>query len=363
MTLILSALSGGFAHQVTDRLTTTHSRSDGTVSPYDFYANKNVVFCPHNAVASIGYTGCALIEGKPTDHWIAEKLWGAEMLQTMVLAGPGGTSQTVPPPVCVLGNAPITDSLGQAVERLREACEDAFALMTAAERDTGLTIVIVGWQRTARSIVARPLLWTIERSNGGEFSTIRRRHHRDFAGLFLAAHPARPELGRGALDDLARDIALARNPEEVEGLLADTVARISAGEASDQRYIGPDSCIVRLSPQTQPQVLLTYSPAGNRVLGHLDKGGGVHPISFSPCVVTHGGYMNPSIISGSTIEYNFGEIVVRFSGDLNSPNMQLVSQKRDASAPVTTEQLAAYVSNPRAGRSFWDPDNNQWITY
>lgn len=47
--------------------------------PFDPEANKTIVYVARDAIVSIGYTGRAYLEGRPTDQWIAEQLIGEEV--------------------------------------------------------------------------------------------------------------------------------------------------------------------------------------------------------------------------------------------------------------------------------------------
>ena len=74
MTLHISLVPGHFVLQVSDRLVSV--RRGTRVEPFDQAANKTVIFFARDALVTIGYTGVAYLDGRPTDQWIAEKLSG-----------------------------------------------------------------------------------------------------------------------------------------------------------------------------------------------------------------------------------------------------------------------------------------------
>lgn len=91
MTLRVTFVSGDYVLQVSDRLVSVDRRAG--VESYDREANKTVVYFARDAYVSIGYTGLAYLEDRPTDQWIAEKLIGEEVESRR---GPsGGISQRI----------------------------------------------------------------------------------------------------------------------------------------------------------------------------------------------------------------------------------------------------------------------------
>jgi hypothetical protein len=77
MSLVLTAACRLFTMQVSDRLISTeHQRTD---PPEYALSNKSIVYLALNAIVSMGYVGTAYLEGRPTDEWIAERLWGERL--------------------------------------------------------------------------------------------------------------------------------------------------------------------------------------------------------------------------------------------------------------------------------------------
>ena len=77
MTLHLTQISPLYTLQVGDRLVS------GSI--HDPLANKNIIYWARDGFFTIGYSGLAYLQGKPTDQWIAEKLWG-----DVIPVGPDG---------------------------------------------------------------------------------------------------------------------------------------------------------------------------------------------------------------------------------------------------------------------------------
>src|SRR5208337_1465023 len=82
MSIVLTAACRLFTMQVSDRLITEIRPADratnqpGASRPFDALSNKSIVFRAQNAIVSMAYVGSAYLDGKPTDEWIAEQLWG-----------------------------------------------------------------------------------------------------------------------------------------------------------------------------------------------------------------------------------------------------------------------------------------------
>jgi hypothetical protein len=104
MSLVLTAACPIFTVQVSDRLISTEARRPGpatnepvTRRPYDALSNKSIVYRASNAMVSMGYVGSAYLEGKPTDEWLAERLWG----ESLTIRTPDGRI-----PKCGLASGP-----------------------------------------------------------------------------------------------------------------------------------------------------------------------------------------------------------------------------------------------------------------
>lgn len=123
----------------TDRLVSLRHRT--RFEPKYPVFNKSVIYRATDAIVTIGFTGMAFLEGKPTDEWIASTLAGVEFDPVM------GVS---------FGQRFDALNLGQAVRRLETELNAAYSRGNLGE---GLSVFIAGarskrsrWRRVAVSI-------------------------------------------------------------------------------------------------------------------------------------------------------------------------------------------------------------------
>jgi hypothetical protein len=151
MTVVLTFGCPAFVMQISDRLVSVR-RADpttgriGGAEPFDPLSNKALIFRAADAIVSIGYSGTAYLEDRPTDEWIAEILWGEPLPEP----GPWGGTPTV------MRGAPVLRGLWPVVRML---CSQLEAL---AVSDHGLSMTIAGWQ-AVRETMARPIVIELER--------------------------------------------------------------------------------------------------------------------------------------------------------------------------------------------------------
>jgi hypothetical protein len=125
--------------------------------------------------------------------------------------------------------------------------------------------------------------------------------------------------------------------ERFENVLAETIALTARRLA----VVGSDSIIIRLDPLQNPQIVVRYVPAGERVIAHLSQDGTkIHPVAFSPFVVTPTSVMHPSIMGGGAFSTTTSGVTVELRGDPNNPNMFLCKQPRGFSAEEIVHHLS-----------------------
>jgi hypothetical protein len=146
MTLHITFASNRYVLQLSDRLVSLPSR--GSLTKFDETANKTVIYVARDAYVSIGYTGLAYIDGRPTDQWIAEKLIGEEV------GSRRGPSGGIAARLTAGGNIPWYD-IGTARRVLRSELF-ALSLRVGETMKPHLpTLVMAGWQRRKR--FSRPI--------------------------------------------------------------------------------------------------------------------------------------------------------------------------------------------------------------
>src|ERR1700730_10490147 len=153
MSIIISIACPMLVMQMGDRLVSKRTakfdpltRKPFTQEPFDPLSNKTLVYRAKNAIVSIGYAGIAYLEGRPTDVWIAEKLWGEPL--------PIHDGRTP----MAMGRRPLWLDIGSAVCRLQLSIESLPPSLHA------LFVTIAGWQAVGRS--ARPIVIELERKPG-----------------------------------------------------------------------------------------------------------------------------------------------------------------------------------------------------
>ena len=124
MTLILSAIAGEYAVQVSDRRLT---RPDGSV--FDDEANKAVLFCGRMAFS---YTGLGFIEKDRTDIWLTQALVNAK-----------------------------TSSLSEAASSLARQATDALKKSTLSRSLRRLVFTGIGWALLPNEAQVSPIILTV----------------------------------------------------------------------------------------------------------------------------------------------------------------------------------------------------------
>lgn len=163
MTLILTVASSAFVLQVSDRLVTS---TEWVVDPttrtfvevpraFDAAANKTAIYHARNGILTIGYSGPAYIDGVPTDQWLASILHGEAFHES-----DPGTLWAL-----AIGRAPQWLDVGQALSRLRGAC-DACLGGSLGKRAERLEIVVAGFQWKRRR--CWPISYELRFSTAGQ---------------------------------------------------------------------------------------------------------------------------------------------------------------------------------------------------
>ena len=78
MTLIVAVVAGNWAFHASDRVVSAEPTPDNPTGEFDPHSNKTVVVVGTDCWVVLGYTGIAYLDGKPTDHLIAEAISGCD---------------------------------------------------------------------------------------------------------------------------------------------------------------------------------------------------------------------------------------------------------------------------------------------
>lgn len=290
MSLVLTAACPAFTVQVSDRLISTEDRRPNLAinrpakrSPFDALSNKSIVYRARDAIVSMGYVGSAYLERKPTDEWIAERLWG----EPLTVRTPDGRI-----PICV-GPAPRSRDIGLAVRALEEA------LASVAPTEHGLTIAIAGWQ-AVRKNAGRPIVIELgKRPNDRSVSRFRSPRWLPKDRNLLVGEIG-GYLTREQHESLGKKLVGASRSKDVleafESILAKTIRVVSATNSS----VGPNlmSVIIPSARRGSPRVRFLPSLEHQievRSAGELR----VLSASYSPWLIGPGILYPPSIIVGT----------------------------------------------------------------
>lgn len=147
MTLIWTVASRHCVVHVSDRLVTWST--GGVANPA---ANKNVVYYGPDCLATIGFTGLAALEGKPTDRWIAEAILGSTLDPGMHI-GPIPGARLL--------------RLSDLVHGLRGSLSDLFGGVERKHRAWEHAVTVGGW-RFSRSGKAWPVSLALVKPAGSD---------------------------------------------------------------------------------------------------------------------------------------------------------------------------------------------------
>lgn len=243
MTQTFSVITRRCVFHVSDRLLT-----QGTTQ-FDPNSNKTVVFRAPDAQVIVGYSGRAYLDGLPTDTFIAQALIGVSL---------SGTGALIP-----VGKPASWVDIGRAVERLRVECEAALQRLPISDQvGHGLEISIVGWRQRPRNLRITPLVWTIDRPKGGNWSDLKVMRHLRwwpwYRNYMLVCVPDPPE---GIIESVRADLRRRGNisPLEIKKVLVEGLQRCA--EAAPER-IGKDCLYAFLTPTSRPQLRVEYVRGG-----------------------------------------------------------------------------------------------------
>jgi|SRR6266508_3604096 len=265
MTLILSAVLGGLAYQVSDRQATQGTRI------FDAAWNKTVVLRTTDALVSTAFAGDAFIEGRPTDEWAVEKMARSEV-QGMVMSRP----------VSPVG-------LSRTIKRFTEAL-NAYAESHRAPRSR-IHAAAVGWRAVGRRLRPCQLVLSNLENPGGPVSVRQRIRTVERRASLFADPPG--WVSENRLERVFRELAVAGSPREREDLLIQLISEVSTTKAP----VGPHAMCVRLPPS--PKATIRFAPSEQHWLElRTDRGSYDLPAIHSPAILTPGPIMMPSVASG-----------------------------------------------------------------
>lgn len=312
MTLVLTLAHPNYVVQVADRRVTT----DGVV--FDSASNKSLIYLARNAIVTIGYCGLAYLQGIPTDEWIAQTLWGEELLRREDgrLAG-----------MCFAAGRQGIDDIGRSIDQLRKSVQAALQEEQAPLELRSLQIICAGWQwrRRGRRVIWRPILniirsqqkrgavhceadgvprhWHYERSDEGRLPFI------------VLPLPFHEEVFPGSISGLLTRLKpIVHRPEESRKILIEYIQQ----QAVRDPTVGKDCMSVYVKPPNIGVVEASYISVDVEPLVVLNEKQRVG--SFSPWIIGPSSYHAPQVSTGKS-EAGLGPYTVQLQGPppSNSP--------------------------------------------
>jgi hypothetical protein len=298
MTLIVSRIMRNWVTQASDRLITRSS--NGRVENVDPSSNKTVIFEATDGIACVSFTGLAVLEGVPTDHWIAERLWGAPL---DVAAGQLAASRPV-----------RKHDMKTGIELVAGALDAAYAAAPLGYASVDLTIAVAGWRM--RRGHYRPFFLVITHYQRDGHSLIHR--YKDFGDRkpeLLGRRQPIPEIN-ATPSNVVRSVdfqrffdAIARSEFQDElGILA----RLYGAVASTNVTVSSDLIAVTIPPPSRREVIVFYHERNPQPV-ELDIMGVkvTEVVTFVPWMVCSNHVISPGIIGGSQpSRFTLNEFVV-----------------------------------------------------
>lgn len=280
--------------QSSDRVVSV-ARPHGLPRVLDSTFNKTVVFKATDALVTISFTGLAVLDGRPTDQWIAEHLWGGAVLDDFAGKPMLGTHQLRPA---------LHKDIVRSINALRDNLAPALTRCPDSHRQSPLTIIVAGW-KWSRGNQPRPYFLALQRNPSSEARIVHYRRfgssspsHREPVPL-LSASP-RGYTSLADLDSLAQRWLDAEWEAEID-ILADEYQRV----ASQWPTVSPDFISVTIPPMRFNHVIVRYNTPtpGIQPLSIM----GVHvdaSVVYSPWFVCSYGIQAPGIVAGC-LPYRF----------------------------------------------------------
>jgi hypothetical protein len=332
MTLHITYVSPQYVLQVSDRLV-TRQRPGGAVR-FDPEANKTIIYVARDAFVSIGYSGRAYLDNRPTDQWIAEKLNGEEVGSRARVTGGG-----IPRRIKTGPTGPWLD-IGSAIRVLREELVAARDLRGAQRQDFP-RLIVAGWQRWKRRV--RPVAYVIADDGAGplyrrltatpRYDWLRGRFYLNFTPLNSRLRTIRGEL--------AKQLEGSSTTDEAEQRMAQAL-RLAADQFPE---IGKDYLAVLLPPPSEGRIRTRYvafdAPAQQVHQLHEDAPPYAGPVGFAPWIITPHYEEGPAVLVNSqawVIGGPLGDIVLEMEGlpapPGANPQLAIGSQVRPSWPPL-----------------------------
>jgi hypothetical protein len=306
VTLILAQASRLFALQVSDRLATRSGKV------FDPTFNKNVLFVARDAIVAFGCTGLAYLEGRTTDQWVAEVLFGQRIEDATATLRSGDARTWV--------------HIGPAVQRLGKRMREALRPLerSAEAKQARIEILGVGWQWSRRK-PPRPIMLGVKKAPGS--GTVETWYGpREMGRKFLTAATPDEDLRQTEAEAMRAGLRGDSSADSAEGVLVKTIRRV----AKRSPYVGPDCLSILIPPPSVGWARVRYLPLSATSVTIRDSSGRVRqslPAAFSPWIVSRGLLHAPSVLIGQMV-LNLGGFVVHLEApEPKGPGLRAVMSR------------------------------------
>lgn len=306
MTLVLHYLSGRFILQVSDRLV---SLSNG--QRHDPQSNKTLLLSTPDSLTVLAYSKLAMVQGLPTDEWLARKVTGV----TEVITSPLGTNAGTWAATRV-GRIQLP-SITQVARNLCHDLDAAYLQFTAPEQAAAPMVSLTGYRwRPGRPQYASAFSWPIERLGSGQYGVDRRIPRHWTVPFYLTAMPMPTPFSDGELRQWITKLESVCEPQEVEDVL---VAMIRAASMRAPNRIGEDAMCILVQP-AQGLVRATFRPSQAQLAKFTTLSGfdEVMAVGFTPWVISEYLQQPPQLTVGVS-STNFTRIARRTGPELEVP--------------------------------------------
>lgn len=301
MTQILTYANRRFVLQVTDRLITRQGQ------PVDPLSNKNIIFRAPDAMVTMGYTGMAVLDGVPTDQWLAQELTGLKLSPEPDAKG------VVRKDALRITQLPRWLDIGRSIRHLTAAL-DGVATRLPVQRmaqwtHMPFTLVISGFQwKVRKPWHYRPIYAEIHKSRGQTTFHVESAPRNWYVAPRLRSAQEEASRLRSALgiaptgyvpqymaEMLMQQLVEATSFDDAERLLVGAIREISARSP----YVGPHCMSILIGPPTVARGRVHYVPASQT--NALVTSPKIHielPVDFTPWIIGPGMVGFPVLLHG-----------------------------------------------------------------
>jgi hypothetical protein len=210
MTLIVAVVAGNWAFHASDRVVSAEPTPDNPTGEFDPHSNKTVVVVGIDCWVVLGYTGIAYLDGKPTDHLIAEAISGYDEFA---------------PAMFTFWQQPPDLHYREIRRRVENKLKDAYSRLPDSEKSRATLVLASGVQRKD-GIVTKVMFRT--KVQGDSVTSIEMRPDTPgFKGFYIdAVGMVKNEIidrAKARLSAIAPPVTADEVPDVVRGILIDAV--------------------------------------------------------------------------------------------------------------------------------------------